>query len=180
MKSQIITALFLWSTSTLSFAVDGTVTFTGTVTSNTCTINGGGTNNSFTVTLPKVSASALNAAPDNTAGRTAFNIALTSCVPASGTVHTYFEPGSTVNLSTGRLTTTVTNVEIGLLNGDDSSDIKIGATDGTTPGTQNSHAVPISVAGAATLSYFAEYNAKAGAAGTGAVNTSVRYTLVYQ
>lgn len=180
MKSKILTALILCGVTTLASAIDGTITFTGEVTSNTCTISGNGGSNNFTVTLPKVSATALNAAPEHVAGRTAFNIALTACTPASGTVHTYFEPGPTVNLGTGRLTTAVTNVEIGLLNAD-YSDIKIGAADGTTPGTtQNSHAVPISAAGTATLSYFAEYNATAGAAGTGLVNTNVRYTLIYQ
>jgi major type 1 subunit fimbrin (pilin) len=180
MKSKILTALALWSISTIAFAVDGTITFTGEVTSNTCTISGNGGSNNFTVTLPKVSATALNTAPDHVAGRTAFNIALTACNPASGTVHTYFEPGSTVNLTTGRLTTTVTNVEIGLLNAD-YTDIKIGAADGSIPGTtQNSQAVPIGTDGTATLPYFAQYNATAGAAGTGLVNTNVRYTLIYQ
>lgn len=178
MKSQIITALVLCGVTPFACAIDGTITFTGEVTSNTCTISGNGGSNNFTVTLPKVSATALNTAPDHVAGRTAFNIALTDCVPASGTVRTYFEPGPTVNLGTGRLTTTVTNVEIGLLNAD-YSDIKVGAADGSTTGTQNSHTAPISAAGTATLPYFAEYNALAGAAGTGVVNTSVRYTLIY-
>jgi major type 1 subunit fimbrin (pilin) len=178
MKSQIITALILCGVAPFACAIDGTITFTGEVTSNTCTISGNGGSNNFTVTLPKVSATALNTAPDHVAGRTAFNIALTDCVPASGTVRTYFESGPTVNLGTGRLTTTVTNVEIGLLNAD-YSDIKIGAADGSTVGTQNSHTAPISASGTATLPYYAEYNALAGAAGTGVVNTSVRYTLIY-
>lgn len=180
MKSKVLTALALWGISTLTFAVDGTITFTGEVTNNTCTISGNGGGKDFTVTLPKVSATALNTAPDHVAGRTGFNIALSSCNPTGGNVRTYFEPGPTVNLTTGRLTTAVPNVEIGLLNADFSS-IKIGAADGSTPGTtQNSQTVAISGTGTATLPYFAEYNALAGAAGTGLVNTSVRYTLIYQ
>ncbi|MDR3005798.1 MAG: type 1 fimbrial protein [Acidovorax sp.] len=179
MKSQIITALVLCSISTLATAVDGTITFTGEVTGNTCTISGNGGSNDFTVTLPKISAAALNTASDHTAGRTAFNITLTNCLPATGSVHTYFEPGPTVNLTTGRLTTAVTNVEIGLLNSDYTA-IKIGAPDGTIPGTtQHSLAVPIS-SGTATLPYFAEYNAIAGTAGIGQISTVVRYTLIYQ
>ncbi|WP_370681382.1 fimbrial protein [Comamonas sp. GB3 AK4-5] len=179
MKSKILTALVLCGVTTLASAFDGTITFTGEVTSNTCTISGNGGSNNFTVTLPRVSATALNTAPEHVAGRTAFNIALTACNPTGGNVRTYFEPGPTVNLGTGRLTTAVTNVEIGLLNAD-FSNIKIGAADGSTPGTtQNSQTVPISGTGTATLPYFAEYNALAGAAGTGPVNTSVRYTLIY-
>lgn len=178
MKSKILTALALWSISTLAFAVDGTITFTGEITANTCSISGNGGNSDFTVALPKVSATALNTAPDHTAGRTAFNIALSGCSP-NGNVRTYFEPGSSVNLTTGRLTTAVANVEIGLLNADFTS-IKIGAADGSTPGTtQNSQTVAISGTGTATLPYFAEYNAPGGTTNTGPVNTTVRYTLIY-
>ncbi|PRE84487.1 fimbrial protein, partial [Burkholderia gladioli] len=59
------------------FAADGTITFMGNVTAQTCTINGNGSGSkNFTVTLPTVSASSL-ATAGATAGATPFNIALT-------------------------------------------------------------------------------------------------------
>ncbi|WP_027014959.1 fimbrial protein [Comamonas composti] len=182
MKSKIITALVVMGAATASqfaAAADGTITFNGQVTAQTCTINGNGSGSKdFTVTLPTVSTSAL-AAAGATAGRTAFNIALTNCTPASGSVHTFFEPGPTVNLTTGQLrvaagANSATNVEIGLLN-DDFSAIKAGAADAS----QNSKPANISATGTATLPYFAQYVAT-GVAGAGAANSSVQYTLVYQ
>ena len=124
----------------VSQAADGTITFTGQITSQTCTISGNGGGKNFTVTLPTVSTSAL-ATAGTTAGRTPFNIALSNCTPNSGNVSTYFEPGATVDTTTGQLINasgTATNVEIGLLNGD-SSVITLGAAQAS----QNSKAVAL-------------------------------------
>jgi major type 1 subunit fimbrin (pilin) len=179
MKSKIITALVLMGAATASqfAAADGTITFTGNVTGQTCTINGNGSGSKdFTVALPTVSTSALSAS-GQTAGRTAFNIALTACTPASGNVHAYFEPGPTINMNSGNLLVAAggaNNVEIGLLNGDFSV-IKAGAADAA----QNSKSVAISASGTATLPYYAQYVAT-GAATPGAANSSVMYTLIYQ
>jgi major type 1 subunit fimbrin (pilin) len=158
--------------STGAQATDGTVTFTGAVTATTCTVNAGSP--SFTVTLPTVSVSALSTA-GATAGSTAFQIALTACT-AGASVSTYFEPGATVDSTTSRLKNagTATNVQVGLLNGDDSSAILAGAAQAS----QNSHSTPIT-AGAATLKYFAQYVANGAAAGAGSVSASVTYTLIY-
>ncbi|MGH8779746.1 fimbrial protein [Paraburkholderia sp.] len=162
--------------SQVAAAADGTIAFNGNVTAQTCTINGNGSNaRDFTVTLPTVSSSSL-AAAGQTAGRTPFGISLTACTPATGNVHTYFEPGPTVNLQTGHLilkTGGATNVEIGLQNGD-FSDIKAGAADAS----QNSKPVAITT-GSATLNYYAQYVAT-GAATAGAANSTVMYTLSYQ
>ena len=86
----------------VSQAADGTITFTGQITSQTCTISGNGAGKNLTVTLPTVSTSAL-ATAGTTAGRTPFNIALSNCTPNSGNVSTYFEPGATVDTATGQL-----------------------------------------------------------------------------
>jgi len=161
---------------TASYAADGTITFTGLITSQTCTISGNGGGKNFTVTLPTVSTSAL-AAAGATAGRTPFNIALTNCTPNSGNVSTYFEPGATVDTTTGQLLNasgTATNVEIGLLN-TDSSVITLGAAQAS----QNSKVVALA-SGAATLKYFAQYVATGGAATAGTVNTTTLYSIVYQ
>lgn len=178
MKIKFIPALLLAFAATashLAVAADGTITFTGSVSAQTCTINSGTKN--FTVTLPTVSANAL-ASAGQTAGRASFNIALTGCSAKSGTVHAFFEPGSTVDSSTGQLIVqsgddSATNVEIGLLN-DDLSVIRIGAADAS----QNSKPVTISATGDATLKFYAQYIAT-GAATAGTAQSSVMYTLVY-
>ncbi|VWD43963.1 MULTISPECIES: fimbrial protein [Burkholderia] len=157
-------------------AADGTITITGEITAQTCTISGNGGGKDFTVGLKEVSTSAL-ATVGATAGRLPFNIVLSNCSPNSGNASVYFEPGTTVNTTTGNLKNdkgTATNVEIGLLNKDASS-IKLGAA----KGQQNSQTVPISNA-TATLDYYAQYVATGGAATSGSVNTSVMYSISYQ
>lgn len=150
-------------------AYDGTINITGNVVATTCQINGQATPATVAVALPTVSASAI--AP--TAGKTPFKIALTGCTGGATTVHTYFEPGSTINAN-GRLTSGVTNVDVELLNGNDSTPIVLGVADAS----QNSHTTPI-VAGAATQNYFAQYRS-GGSPGTGAVSTSVTFSIAYQ
>lgn len=180
MKRTLLSALILTSTAMVAqvaSATDGTITFNGHITAQTCTINGNGTGaKDFLVTLPTVSTSAL-AAAGLTAGRTGFNIALSACTPNSGNVHTYFEPGVTTDMSTGNLKLDAggaSNVQLGLLNSD-FTPIKAGFADAS----QNSKPVAIT-GGSATLSYYAEYVATGAAAGAGAANSSVMYTLIYQ
>jgi major type 1 subunit fimbrin (pilin) len=179
MNNKIISALIVAGAamaSQFAAAADGTITFNGNITAQTCTINGNGSGaKDFTVTLPTVSSSSL-ATAGQTAGRTPFSIALTNCTPATGNVHTYFEPGPTTDTTTGHLILNAggaTNVQIGLQNGD-FTDIKAGAADAS----QNSKAVAITT-GSATLPYYAQYVAT-GAATAGAANSSVMYTLSYQ
>ncbi|NUT15864.1 MAG: type 1 fimbrial protein [Cupriavidus sp.] len=161
-------------------AVDGTITFSGNITAQTCTINGNGEGpgvTNFAVQLPTVSASILNA-PGNVAGQTPFNIALTNCTPDTGNVHTFFEAGPTTDSTTGNLILEAggaQNVQIRLLNGGTANTpIKAGATDGA----QGSNSVPITN-GAATLWYYAQYYAT-GQATAGAANSSVMYSLSYE
>lgn len=178
MKKTAISGLVLGVlivSSQFAMAADGTITITGQVTANTCTIDGnGGGQKDFTVTLPSVSANALGAA-GQTAGRTPFSINLTNCTPTGGNVHTFFEAGPTTDSSTGRLKLAgggAANVQIGLMN-NDLTDIKTGFDDAS----QNSKAVPV-VSGSATLSYYAQYYAT-GPATPGAANSSVMYTISY-
>ncbi|MBV8272441.1 MAG: type 1 fimbrial protein [Cupriavidus sp.] len=170
-----------------AFAADGTITFTGRVTAQTCTIAGNGGNNNFTVALPTVSASTL-ATAGNFAGRTPFSIQLTGCNPNSGNVATYFEPGATIDATTGRLintattaaatettaaTTAATNVQVGLLNAD-LTNIALGSAFAS----QNSQQVAIT-GGTATLQYYAQYVATGGATTAGDVTTTATYSIVY-
>jgi major type 1 subunit fimbrin (pilin) len=178
MKSKLALLLALTGAAAISqsaFAADGTITFNGNITAQTCTISGNGSGPNFTVALPTVSASTLSTA-GATAGRSPFNIALTNCTPDSGTVHTFFEQGPTIDTTTGNLVLNAggaTNVQIQLQNSD-FSNIALNQPDSG----QNSKTVPIQN-GAATLHYYAQYIAT-GKAGAGAANSSVMYTMSYQ
>lgn len=169
--------------SPMAFAADGTITFTGNVVDTTCTISGGtAAAADFTVTLPKVSASALDVAA-KTAGDTPFTITLSGCkagtAAATGGVHTLFEAGGNVDTSTGRLKNTAasgaTNVQIGILNASDRSAVKLGAPDAS----QNSRSATLS-SGGASLNYIAQYVANGGPATAGSVTSSVTYSIVYE
>jgi major type 1 subunit fimbrin (pilin) len=156
-------------------AADGTISFNGEITGQTCMINGG--TKDIVVTLPTVATSALDA-PGKTAGRTPFSIDLTGCAATPAKVLVQFEAGATVDSATGRLVPApggATNVQVGLNNADDNSVIKLGAAQSA----QNSKAADI-VNGAASLRYTAEYVANGGAATVGKVTTSVVYSLAYQ
>ncbi|WP_265920329.1 fimbrial protein [Cupriavidus nantongensis] len=180
-KNKLLAALIVASTTMgvqFAHAADGTITFNGNITAQTCTINGNGTSKAdFAVLLPTVSTSTLKVA-GNTAGQTPFNIALTNCTPDSGNVHTFFEAGPTTDTTTGNLILEsggAENVQIRLLNGGTSnSPIKAGFTDAS----QNSSSVAITN-GAATLSYYAQYYAT-GQATAGAAKSSVMYSIAYQ
>ncbi|PVY77899.1 major type 1 subunit fimbrin (pilin) [Cupriavidus alkaliphilus] len=180
-NNKLLAALIIAGTAMgaqFAHAADGTITFNGNITAQTCTINGNGTgSHDFTVQLPTVSASTLNGI-GKVAGQTPFNIALTECTPDTGNVHTFFEAGPTTDLTTGNLILNAggaQNVQIRLLNGGTANTpIKAGATNAA----QNSNSVPLTN-GAATLSYYAQYYAT-GAATAGAANSSVMYSIAYE
>ncbi|EDT42061.1 fimbrial protein [Burkholderia ambifaria] len=157
-------------------APDGTITFKGNISAQTCTVSGNGGGKDFTVTLPSVSVSTLSAA-GQVSGRTPFTIALTNCSTKTGVVHTFFESGPTTNQEIGTLelqgADAAKNVQVQLLNADHSP-IKAGAEDAS----QGDKKVSI-VDGNATLQYYAQYYAT-GAAGAGPANTQVMYTMAYE
>jgi major type 1 subunit fimbrin (pilin) len=177
-KSILVSLLAVSSLAPLAaFASDGTITFTGEVTGQTCTINGGQPN--FTKVLPKVSSSVLGAA-GQTAGGINFPIQLTNCTPASGGARVFFETGPNVDTTSGRLNIATgsgqaTNVQVQLLNSTGGAIVA-----GAASGSQNSgNYAPISSDGKATLYYGAQYYAT-GAATVGLVSTSVTYSIEYQ
>lgn len=157
-----------------AMAADGQIDFKGEIIGTTCNINGGSPD--FDVLMPTVSLKAL-AQPGVSAGRTPFTISLTDCIPSTGDVMTYFEPGPTVNPLTGRLLPDLgadqaEQLEVGLLNDSHQPmDVSKGV------GQQNSQTVPL-VGGAADLNYFAEYVAT-GAVLPGKVNTRILYSIAY-
>jgi major type 1 subunit fimbrin (pilin) len=191
MAAGIATAMVLPLSSQAS---DGTITFTGAVTANTCTVSVNASGANATVALPTVSTSALtNAAAKTTAAGTFFNMAVTACTAtpiadigglAPTTVAIYFEAGPNVDEVTGGLINTVTgsNVEVNLYNASAASIV------GTQikPGTQTNQPLTQAIGTGGTQWFYAGYstagtNGLAGAAATaGAVSTSVTYSLIYQ
>lgn len=177
-------SLFAWVlTSTFAvsaIAANGTITFNGKVTDTTCSIAVNGGTENATVTLPTVSSNSLKILGE-TAGATPFNISLTACSgTALGTASTYFEPGTYVDSTTGRLNIDSTvsdaakNVQVELLNA--SMDPIIAGT--SVANGQNDIAVDIS-AGSGTLNYFARYYATAQSV-AGSVATQIDYTMTYE
>jgi major type 1 subunit fimbrin (pilin) len=175
-------------------ASDGTITFTGAVTANTCTVSVNASGANATVALPTVSTAALdNTATKTTAAGTFFNMAVSACTAtpladiggnAPTTVQIYFEAGPNVDEVTGGLINTVvgSNVEVNLYNA------SAAAIVGTQikPGTQTNQPLAQAIGTGGTQWFYAGYstagtNGLAGAAATaGAVSTSITYSLVYQ
>jgi major type 1 subunit fimbrin (pilin) len=168
-----------------SMAADGgTITFTGSVTDQTCTIKGGsgtdgGTNN-FTVALDAAPVSSLAAAGD-TAMPKPFSVNIggeagdTTCA-ANTIAHLSFQVASPrIDASTGALTNALTgeatNTEVQLT---DSSGKAINLADPT-----NNTDVTIPASGPGIINYQAQYLAVGGAATAGLVSTSVVYGVTY-
>ncbi|MEX6004593.1 fimbrial protein [Providencia vermicola] len=101
MKKSLLVLFIASSISASALAADGTITFNGEITSTTCDVttgNGG----DFTVTLPTVSTTALNAA-GATAGNTSFTIDLANCSVSGVDVAANFESLSSGDAVTGNL-----------------------------------------------------------------------------
>lgn len=154
-------------------AADGNIVITGEITDTTCNISVNGAGNNATVVLPTVSADSLSAA-GATAGATPFSITLSGCSGSSlNTASTWFEPGPTVDGTTGRLNNTgdAENVQVELLNSD---------LDSIVVGSPSQNDVPVDISGGSgTLNYYARYYAT-DAAEAGTVNTFLQYTVIYE
>jgi len=179
MKKIILTTVIILIGLTSAYAVDGTITINGQITDKTCNVNSA-QGKDFTINLPNVSKSTLTTS-GNTAGRTPFQLQLSNC--SGGKVATYFEPGGTVDGTTGRLknqaaTTPATQVQVQLL-GDNFNFIPVLVGTGTPSSQANSQWVDVVANGSVNLNYFAEYYAT-GAATSGQVQTSIKYTIIYQ
>lgn len=168
----------------VTFAADGTITFTGTVWDGTCTVTGGsGTNGGtkdFTVQLQPVMVSALKTNGDR-AGDQLFQVKLggQNCQISDGKVAKLWwetsQSGASIDTATGRLKNLAAggagNVQIGLQN---QNRVDINIVQNTNPST-----TPIANKDG-TLTYYAQYVATGGAATAGAVNTNVIYSVSYQ
>lgn len=188
MKKTILSAALAAVAAVVSIpsaaAADGTITFTGNITADTCTVKGGNpgspTAASFTVTLPNVDAPSLGAA-NQIAGTTPFQIVIggpgqTGCTNGK-TVRANWEAGPTIDAVTGALKNTAasspaSNVQIALFSQ--------GGTIINLAGLYNDPSNPSAViaSNAATLNYQAAYKAT-GAATAGAVASQVNYSVTY-
>ncbi|PXX44662.1 fimbrial protein [Aquitalea magnusonii] len=171
------TALLLAGLAAQAQAADGTITFNGNVTAQSCTPTVAGGTANGTVTLPTVSAKSL-ASAGVTAGTTQFSIALSGCSAAATQAATWFEAGSNVDPASGRLinTGTATKVDVALYNSTGTTPIAVGQGNGSLGSSGT--AVPITN-NAATMNFNARYYAT-GAATAGSVVASVNYTIQYQ
>ena len=169
-------------------ASDGTITFTGAVTGNSCSVRIGAGGNSGIVALPVVDVTALDAtSPSRTSSAGAFfQISLSHCVAdqadlAGATptqVGIYFEAGPNVDHTTHALINAGTsNVEVKLFQASQANVIGQPITPGVAgdgqPGSQ-------AMAGVATQHFYAGYSLAGNAKATaGTVSAAVTYSLVY-
>jgi len=172
------------STGAAQAASSGTITFNGELTDTTCDVDINGQGTDATVTLPTVSISSLTE-PGNVTGRTSFNMNLSSCVIATeggqSKVSAFFQPGTTVDMATGRLKNTTTNgaklVDLQLL--DASGDYRPINIGNTTEVDDMAYVDIDSESGNALLPYAVEYYAN-GQTTPGVVTSSVVYNLQYK
>jgi len=169
-------------------ASEGTITFTGAVTGNSCVVHLGAGGPSGVVALPVVDSSALDgsSASRNTSAGTFFEITLSGCIadqadpsgvpPAQ--VAIYFEAGPNVDRATHALINAGTsNVEVKLYQASQTNVVGSPITPGTA-GTGQPASQPL--AGSATQHFYAGYSLVGGAKATaGTVSTSITYSLVY-
>lgn len=180
---KISAAIAIASASLAAHAFDGTVTINGTVTATTCTVNVNGGSASNTVTLPTVGATAL-AGVGAVAGATAFSIGVSACTTSQTSMAPYFEAAGSSNFNAGRLATSVSGVDIQILNSA-GVPVNLSGAAAVTAG-QTGQGVPVvtftgaNPTKAATSNFVARYYSNAASVGTGAVLVSLAYTITYQ
>lgn len=186
--SQIAIAAICLLGASAGGASHGTITFTGAITGNSCSIEVDGTGSSDgVVALPVVDTSALHGSPGaRDAGGTFFNIRLGGCnsgnADVSGAAPTrvaiYFEAGPTVDQAThGLINSGTSNVEVRLYLASEGQVVGQQVTPGT-PGAGQPVSQPVS--DTITQYFYAAYSPPAGAAATaGTVSATVTYSVVY-
>lgn len=157
-----------------------TISVTGEITGQTCTISVNGVNaaNSTTITLLDVKASKLSHA-GQTSGRTDFSVSLSNCIGGAKSAIAFFEGGTTVDLSNGNLKNIragndiAKNVQLQLLDATSNNVIKVGSE------VQRTKTTRVTLTnGTAKLPYAVQYYATGKATG-GLVTSSVAYSIEY-
>ncbi|ELY4776485.1 fimbrial protein [Cronobacter turicensis] len=186
MKKSVISAsvcaILTIATFSAQAASTGTITFNGELTDTTCEVDINGQGSDATIVLPTVGVNQLTANGDTT-GRTSFNMNISDCVIGTEGGHSkvsaFFQPGNTVDLSTGRLKNvggSATNVDLRLL---DASNNYAAINVGNTDQVNNMAYVDINADGTANIPYAVEYYANAQTT-PGTVTSSVVYNLQYK
>ena len=158
-----------------ALAANGTITFTGAISSPTCSVNAD--EHSTAISMANHDRTSLNA--NATATAILFSIALSDCAAEPGRVHTYFEPGAGVDVESGSLLTRGSgrgaSLHIQLLD-DEMNTIQLG--DGSDHAQSSKLAMLES--GDSRLSYYARYQ-RVGTAelSRGATPANVIYTITY-
>ncbi len=170
-KYMVVSALMAVSFHTCAMAEGGTITYTGMITSQTCTINDGSPD--FSVKLPTIAVETLMKSGE-TSGRTPFRIRLSNCDEDLEGVGVFFEPGANTSHKNNRLINlgTAQNVELQILN-DDLAPVKL--NEGVD--AQDVKFVPVKNRGA-VLTYFTQYYAE-GTPDAGSVESNTQYTVIY-
>ena len=186
-KNALIVALLAAAgfIATPAFAVDGTITITGEIKGQTCTVSGGpgtvGTGSDFSVQLLPVQTTALAAAGAVAAAKP-FSIVLgadagATCPDGTRAAILFDTTSAAINPVTGNLAnlatgTPATNVEVQILDSNAAN-----APLNLATGTPSSE---VTVAGnTAVLPFQAQYIAVGGASTVGLVDTNVRYTVIF-
>lgn len=192
MRSSLVkasAALTLAIASHAAYAVDGTVTINGTITSMTCTVNVNGGGTTQTLTLPTIGATALNGSNPSggvTAGSMTFSIGVSNCAAGMTSMAPYFEAaGSSTFNANGRVTTAVSGVDIQILNSANNP-VALNVASATVTGGVTAQNVPVvNLTGSAgsrtaTSTFTARYYSTAASVGTGNVTAALAYTITYQ
>ena len=152
-------------------AADGTIDFTGMVTTSTCSVN----TDSSAATVDLGTASAYDLTAKDAVNTTPFSISLEGCTPGIPVGVKFASIGNT-DSDSGQLTNagTAENVQIRL---SDKSGVKM-----TVGGDAGAQRATIGSAGTATLEYSAALVQKEGAGvpTAGTVSAQAQYTIVYE
>ncbi|MCL1143372.1 fimbrial protein [Shewanella gaetbuli] len=161
----LLSSLFSASAS----AADGTVTFNGIITDQTCTVSA--TSTALTVDLGTVGSAALAAVGDRVGGKT-FSIELSAC-PASVTAAGARFVGNPDAATPALLATTgtATGVGVRITNAASGSDVVIGS---------DSEYTPLNGATDVTLNFIAEYEATAVPVTAGTADSTADFSVIYQ
>ncbi|USA47465.1 type 1 fimbrial protein [Acinetobacter sp. C26M] len=171
MKIKFLTvALVTLGVANVSMAAE-TITFIGTIESNTCAVNVGGTA-SPTVTLPTVGTGDLTVSGD-TAGATPFTVNLTGCSATADDVSVRFAAHNPNGTNLGvNAASTAGNVAVQLLNG------SAGGNPIVFTGGIGISAQTTTSGGAASVPLTAQYYAT-GATTAGSVTAVADYEVIY-
>jgi major type 1 subunit fimbrin (pilin) len=178
-------ALTLAIASLTAQAADGTVTINGSVSNTTCTVSVNGGSSNGTVTLPTVGVTSLNSSVGQVAGATSFSIGISGCTTSQTSMAPYFEAsGSSAFNAQGRFTTSVSGVDIEILNSAGNA-VNLGGSSTVSGGLTGQNVPTVTITGSnpsktALSTFTARYRSTSTTVGNGAITVNLAYTIIYQ